>query len=173
MSEKDKVYGSKVKQTGIFDYKELYRFNWNWLVDNQYDITEKVYGEKIGPAGKEVDIEWDATRKISDYFKFQIKATWKILGMTNVEVEKNGAKIKMQKAQVEIKVDGILVKDYESKWEDNPLYKWLRTAYDKYLVRGRIESYEAKLIGEVDEFIAQIKSFLALEGLRDTMEGSH
>ena len=173
MPEYDRVYGAKVIQSGIFEYKELYRYTYNWLVDNNYDVTEKKYSEKINPNGKEVEIEWDSSRKISDYFKFQIKVAWKIMGMTTVEVEKNGAKLKMQKANVEIRTSSVLIKDYEHRWEDNPFYKWLRTLYDRYLIRTRITDYEMKLIGETDEFLAQIKSFLALEGQRATMEASH
>jgi hypothetical protein len=40
----------------------------------------------------------------------------------------------------------------------------LRGVYDKYIVRARVEDYERKLFGEADEFLAQMKAFLALEG---------
>ena len=95
MSEKDKVFDSKIKQASVFEFKEFYRFLYTWLSDNEYDVTEKVYSEKITPSGKEIEIEWEADRKISDYFKFVIKVTWRILGMVDVEVQKDGKKAKM------------------------------------------------------------------------------
>lgn len=164
MAEKDTIFEGKVKQTDIFDFKELYNFLYKWLVDEGYKVDEKNYSEKVTPGGKEIEIEWEAKKKVSDYFRFVLKPKWRILGMTDVEVEKNGKKFKMNKGQVEIKLGAILEKDYEARWEGNPFYKFLRDVYNKYIIRARIEDYERKLFGEADEFLAQIKAFLALEG---------
>ena len=165
MAEKDKIFESKIKQTGIFDFKETYRFAYTWLVDNGYDVMENVYSEKVAGGAKEIEIEWVAERKVSDYFKFEIKANWRILAMTDVEVEENGKKVKMNKGQVEIKAKGTLIKDWEAKWEGQPIWKFFRGVYDKYIIRARIEQYEGKIFGEADEFLSQIKSFLAIEGM--------
>lgn len=164
MVEFDKVYTSKIKQDGIFNFKEMYRFCLAWLVDENYDVTEKTYTEKITAVGKELEIRWDAVKKISDYFKFNIMAVWKILNMSDVEVTENGKKIKMNKGSAEIRITGVLQKDYENKWEDNPFSKFLRTLYDKHIIRARIEQYEGKIFAECDEFANQIKSFLVIEG---------
>jgi len=164
MVEKDKVFAGKVKYVGIWSFKDVYRFVYDWFIDNDYDLTEKNYSEKVKPDGKEIEIKWEAMRKISDYFKFTIKADWRILGMTEVEVQKEGAKVKMNKGTIEIKFTAVLLKDYEQRWENTAFLKFLRGVYDRYIIRGRIEQYEMKLFGEVDEVIAQTKSFLAIEG---------
>jgi hypothetical protein len=165
MSELDRVFSGKVKQTGIFDFKELYRYCYTWIVDEGYLLTEKTYSEKITPTGKELEIIWEARKKISDYFRFNIKINWRILGMTSVEVEEGGKKLKMDKGQVEIKVEAVLEKDYEHRWENNSFSKFLRGVYDKYIIRGRIDQYEGKIFMETDEFLAQVKSFLAISGM--------
>ncbi len=164
MVEKDKIYSGKLKHTGIWDFKETYRFIYDWLVDNDYLITEKSYNEKITPGGKDIEIAWEARRKISDYFRFVLKVNWRILGMSDVEVQKNGAKIKTNKGYIEIKFAAVLEKDYEHRWENSGFMKFLRGVYDRYIIVGRIDNYEDKLFGEVDELIAQTKSWLALEG---------
>ncbi len=164
MVEKDKVFSGKIRHVGIFDFKEFYRFCYMFLIDKDYLVIEKAYTEKIGDKGKEIEIEWEATRKISDYFRFLLKINWRLIGLKDVEVQQNGNKVKMNKGDVEIRAQAILEKDYEHRWESNPFFKFLRTLYDRYLIRGRIEAYEAKIYGEVDEFLAQAKAFLALEG---------
>lgn len=168
MSEKDTIYSTKVKQSGVFNFKDLYEFGYEWLVDEGYDVTEDKYTEGTSPGGKgkELDIEWSAYRKISDYFRFILKIKWRIMRMTDVEVEKEGTKIKMNKGIAEIKAKAILEKDYEHRWENRPAIKFLRTLYDRYLIRGRIDDYEEKLIIEIDELMAQLKAFLQLEGKR-------
>lgn len=164
MVEKDNVFSSKIKQLGIFHFKEFYRFCFMWLVDKGYWVVEKLYSEKIYPTGKEVEIEWQATKKISDYFRNNLNIKWRILGMTEVEVEKDGKKLKMNKGEPEIRMQATLEKDYENRWEDKPFFKFLRGMYDRYIIRGRIEYYEDKIYEEADEFLAQAKAFLAAEG---------
>lgn len=165
MVEKDVLITSKVKHNGIFDFKECYRILYEWLLDQNYDINEKNYKEVIGAGGaKEIEVEWEAERKVSDYFKFYLKVNWHMIGMTNVEVEIDGSKQKMNKGQFEITVKSVLLKDYEDRWSNRPLFKFLRTFYDKYLIRERTIQYEGKLIVEMTEFVDQCKSFLALTG---------
>lgn len=167
MAEKDSLVKTKVKHTGIFNFKETYRILFEWLMDENYDVNEKSYKEVIGAGGaKEIEIEWEALKKVSDYFRFQIIAKWHIIGMTSVEVEIDGIKDKMNKGQFELEVKSILIKDYESRWENRPAIKFLRTLYDRYLIRERVEQYETKLIVEMEDFVAQCKSFLALTGKR-------
>lgn len=166
MSEKDKVCDGKVKHDGIFDYKEVYRFLYTWLLDYEYFIEEKNYVEKVKPEGKEVEIHWMARRKISDYFRFILKVDWLILGMTNVEVMKDNIKVKANKGVLEIKVTAYLEKDYENRWENTAFFRFLRGVYDKFIIRNRIEAYEDKMAEELDEFVAQTKAFLALEGIK-------
>lgn len=164
MAEKDEVFSGKVKNSGIFDFKELYRFCYVWLVDKEYQVIEKEYTEKLGATGKEVVIKWSANRKISDYFRYVINTEWRILGMKDAEVEINGEKVTLNKGNTEIKAKAILIKDFEHRWENSGFLKFLRGVYDRYIIRGRISDYEDKLLEEVDEYLAEIKAFLAHEG---------
>ena len=167
MVEKDKIYEEKIKYNGIFDFKELYRVAYVWLTDQQYWVEERKYSEKIKPNGKEVEIMWIAKRKISDYFRFQLKVDWVILGMTTVEItDEDGNKLKVNKGALEIKVTAILEKDYENRWESNAMFKFMRGTYDRFVIRGRIEQHEDKIAEELGEYIAALKSFLAIEGRR-------
>jgi len=163
MVEKDKVTEEKIKHVGIFDFKEAYNFVYNWLIANEYFVEERIYTEKIKPEGKEIEIEWLAYRKISDYFRFVLKFRWFIIGLTDVETVREGIKIKSNKGAFELKVDAILEKDYESRWEATAFSKFLRGLYDKYIIKSRIQLYEDKIADEMSELVAQVKAFLALE----------
>ena len=169
MSEKDQVFKGKIKQTGIFTFKDLYSFVYDWLKEEGYDVFERTYSEKIVGDSKNIEIAWEATREISDYFKFMIKINWQILGMKTVEVQKEDKKVKMESGALELKFAAILVKDYEDRWENQPFWKFLRGIYERYIVKSRIEDYQIKLLGEMEEIIAQCKSFLAIEGQHETL----
>jgi len=162
--EKDKVFSGKIKQSGIFKFKDLYEFIYDFLMGENYDVFEDKYVEKISGDSKDVEINWKATREISDYFRFEIKADWIILGMKKVKVQKEGKEVSMDSGTLEIKFTATLHKDYENRWEGTAFMKFLRGVYDKYIIKSRVEDYELKIFQEVNELIAQTKSYLAMEG---------
>lgn len=164
MAEKDTIFKGKIKQDGIFNFQDFYSFAFKWLKDNGYKVVEKSYGEKVMGDAKELLILWESKKKVSDYFKFVIKTNWLILNMKKIKVKRENKEISMNSGVVEIRFEAVLVKDYESRWEDAPIWKFLRGIYDKYIIRSRIDDYEDDLREELDELIAQCKSFLAVEG---------
>lgn len=166
MAEKDTVFSSKLKQTGIFNFKDFYEFTYDWLTDENYTVIEKKYTEKISGDAKDIEIKWESIKQVSDYFQFVIKMHWRILGMKTVEAQKGDKKVKSNTGLLEIKFAGVLVKDYENRWETNAFMKFLRGIYDKYIIRGRIEDYEGKVYSEIQELINQCKAFLVLESKR-------
>jgi len=164
MAEKKEVYKQKVKQTGYWNYKDLYNFCYNWLKDEGYKLKEKEYIEKISPAGKEIILKWEASKKITDYFKHVIEVDWHILFMKDAEVEQDGKKVSTNKGEVGITLKANLVRDYEERWEDKPFYKFLRGVYEKYIIRATKEEYEDDLEDKAKEFLKEIKAFLNLSG---------
>ena len=166
MAEKDKVIENKIKRDGVFDFKETYKFIYRWLSEENYDISEDKYQEAISGDSKNIEIVWTATKKVSDYFKFEIKLSWRVLGLVNVEAEKDGKKIKANKGSFEVKVKGTIIRDYEGKWDKKPVMKFLRGVYDKYIIKGTKDQYEDKLIEDVNDLIEETKAFLTIEGMK-------
>lgn len=167
MPEKDTIFSSKLKHAGIFKFSDFYRFLYDWLIDEtELDLIEKKYKEKITGDSKELEIEWEGTRKVTDYFKFSVKVEFRIIGLMNIEINQGGQKVKTNKGDVEIKVKGTLVRDYEGKFEKTGTRKFMRSVYEKWVIPSRIDQFEEKLISDCDEFLSQAKAFLALEGKR-------
>lgn len=166
MAEKDKITETKVKYNGLFDFKEVYAFVYRWLTEEDYWIEEKKYIEEVAGEAKNVEIIWEAHKKVSDYFRYDLKFKWRIIRMTTVEAERNGKKVKINKGTFEVKISAILMKDYQSTWESNPFMKFLRGIYDRFVIEGRIKQYEIKLDGDLNEISEQLKAFLALEGMK-------
>ena len=162
MAEKDKITTQKLKYKGTFDYSEVYKFMYDWLVEEEYVVEEQKYDEAILGDSKDVKITWMAEKKISDYFKNEIKLDFKILGLKDVEVEKEGKRIKINKGGFEVKIVGNLTKDWESTWENNPMMKFFRGIYDKYIIEGTIKEYSEVLVEDIEELIEETKAFLTI-----------
>ena len=168
MSESDTIFNNKIKYGGIFNFGEFYKFCYDWLMEEtQLDfLAEEKYTEKIEGNKKKVDIEWTGERKMTDFFKLKFKVKFQIIGLEKVEVNNGGVKESTNKGTIEITTKGILVRDYAGKFEKNAFQIFLRTAYEKWIIPGRIDAMQGKLFGDCDEFLAQGKAFLDLEGRR-------
>jgi|WetSurMetagenome_2_1015567.scaffolds.fasta_scaffold194806_2 hypothetical protein len=167
MAEKDKVFTNKTKYDGILNFADFYKFCYDWLKDETgLLITEKKYKEKLSGDSKNIDIEWEGSKEVTDYFKFLIEVSFKVLNLTNIEITQGGNKIKTNKGSVEISIKGTVVKDYKGKFEKSAIQKVLRGFYEKAVIASRVDQMQEKLIGDCDEFLSQAKAYLDLEGKR-------
>jgi len=165
MSEEETVFSSKVKYEGIFSLKNFYKFCYEWLTDEVgLDIEESKYKEKLVGDSKNVEIQWKGKKKITDYFQFYIKVDYQVLGLKKTEVIQNGVKVSTNTGSVQVKVKGILIRDYDGKFERTSRRKFMRGIYEKWVIPARIEEFEERLISKCDEFLNQAKAYLDLEG---------
>ena len=163
MAVKDRVFKGKIKQKGIYDYKAFYEFVYDYLSEEEYDVHESLYHDTAKGDAKDLNIQWSATKIISDYFKFEITLGWIILGQKKIKLNRDGKEVSMDSGTLEINFEATLIKDHENKWNSGFL-KVLRDIYDEYIIRSRIDDYEVQLFEEMNEIIATIKSYLAIEG---------
>jgi len=167
MPEEDTIIKSSVKHKGFFTFADLYRFAYDWLKDETgLDVTEDKYGEKLAGNEKEIDVEWTGEKKLTDYFKIKVKVEFEIKKLKEVEIQQEGKKIKTNQGDVKITAKGILIKDYDGKFERTAFRKFLRSVYERWIITSRVDQFEDKVFEDVDEFLAQIKAWLALEGKR-------
>ena len=167
MAEKETVFSSSIKYTGIFSFKEFYKFCYGWLTEETgLKIVEDKYKEKLVGDEKFVSIEWSGSIEMTDYFKFEAKINIDTESLKKIEINKGGAKIQTNSGVVIIKMKGILVRDYNGRFETSPFNKFLRNTYEKWVIPSRIEHYEDNIISDCDEFLAQAKAYLDLEGKR-------
>lgn len=168
MAEKDTIFSSSIKYGGIFSFKDFYKFCHDWLVEETgiSVFSEDKYVEKLQGDSKNIDVEWDCTSKVTDYFKFQIKVGFEIKALQNVEIKQGNVKVKTNSGDIKIKVKGVLIRDYDGKFESTAFKKFLRGIYEKWVIASRIDQMEGKLAGDCDEFLGQAKAYLDLEGKR-------
>ncbi len=167
MAEKDTIFSSSLKYKGIFSFKDFYKFCHEWLTEETgLDISEDKYVEKLTGDSKNIDVEWTGTKKVTDYFKFEIKVGFEITDLTKVEITQNNAKVKTNKGAVKVSVKGTLIRDYDGKFERDAIRKFLRGIYEKWIITSRIDQMEEELGGTCDDFLGQAKAYLDLEGKR-------
>lgn len=161
----DKIFSSKTKFNGIFPFADFYKFCYDWLSEETgLKVKENKYSEKLSGDSKNIDIKWIGEKEINEYFKFKVEVEFRILGLKQVEIVQNNAKLKTNDGSVEVKIGGILVKDYKGRFETSGIKMFLRAIYEKWVIPSGITAMEDKLSSACDEFLSQAKAYLDLEG---------
>jgi len=165
MAEKETVFTGKIKYSGVFSFKDFYKFCYEWLTEEiGLKITENKYSEKLTGESKNIEVRWNGKKDITDYFQMESELIFFIWGLKNVEVTQGGKKIETNQGIVELRLSSNLIRDYKGKFEMNALNKFLRSIYEKWVIVSRIEEFENKIAEESDEFLGQGKAYLDLEG---------
>ncbi len=153
--------GIKVRFVGTVDLKLLYKYMKIYLEDKGFakaENLEKSYTERVKPDGKQIEIVWECTKKINDYFKYNLKVLFLLLNINSVEVQKENYKVKLLKGDFEIHIIG-WVEEGSEEWDNlGPLAK----VYHKLIARKRVDDNINKLYDSVVSFQEHIKKSLQL-----------
>lgn len=166
MAEKEEIIKEKISHSGVFNFSDFYKYAHSWLNEEDYGVAEEKYSEKVSGNSRDITIEWKATKQVSDYLKMGWKIEFDVEGLTDVEVEIDGKKKKMNKGKVTVDIKAALFKDPESKWESSPFNRFLRDVYNKYIIPKRLENVQDRIITDVQDFKEELKAFLELTGKR-------
>lgn len=159
MSKLEEVYPSgKYKWKGSVDLKVLYKKIYEWLKDEEYVVYEKSYGVRLKPNGKQLEIVWEATKDESPYFLKRISLEFFGIGLNDVEVERDGKNLKLQKGELEVGFKAELVLNASDDWKEG----FVHTLYEKYMIDEKIEEEKIELYKDLHDLVAEIKTFLAL-----------
>lgn len=163
MSEKKLVIDQmKLTYEGLFDIQGLWRIINSWFYEKGFDMWELKNYEQVLPTGKDIEIEIMPWKKPTDYFKNSIRIRIKITDAKDVEVEKEGVKLKLNQGKLRIIFDAYIESDYENKWESVPIFYFLRAIFDKYIFRPHFNRFEKWLVNDVYDLHGRIQKFLNL-----------
>ena len=113
----------------------------------------------VTPSGKNIRLELWPSKNVTDYYKNHIKIRANFIDIVKVEVEKDGAKVKMDKGKVSIVFDCYVESDRYHKWEKSPFLWFIRTLMDKYVFRDHYLKVQKWLISDFEDLHTRVKSF--------------
>ena len=164
MSKEEQIINSKIKYKGIFDLQELYNMlrghlmNANW--SDPVEGGEKKYAEKTKPNGKSIEIVWSTSKdEEKGYFKLEISIQLYINGLNEIEVEKDGKKIKLDKGDIEVTIKSSITENAKDAWDENSIMFKL---YEKYFIKQRIDEVKIDLYNFSNKTVDEVKKFLEL-----------
>jgi len=150
----------KVYERGIFNLDELYKAIKGWLVfegfgDHEKTFREESYVERIKGDAKQIEIKWKAEKLINEYISYVLTITYNINGLTEIEIEQDGRKIKMNKGLVIIFISSKIILDRQDKWKSD----FFRSIYENLIIREKIEAHKEDLYNKTYKLQNELKAF--------------
>ena len=155
-----------LKYKGIMDYNGLSTYIIRWLLDRHYEVDERTQKHKMScPHGFEVEREIIAYRDITDFYRYEVKIFMHLWDASEVDAVKQGKKVKLWNARIEVQFHFDVVCDYANKWGTNPFFeKLLKKVFCEYVIKKEIIIKHAdplyyKLLG----LHSDLKKFFGME----------
>ncbi len=165
MQEKEPVSpqmpsGIKVKWDGVFDSEGVYKKLKYWLDFNGFggNFEEEEYSELVKGDAKNIGARWHAEKLVSAYFGYIIDINIWITRMREVNVQRNGVEISMNKGSFEAKLAAYVMKDIAGKYNSKLMQKF----YERVVVKERIDEHKRLLAVKLYELQDELKRFLAM-----------
>jgi hypothetical protein len=161
----------RVKYKDVFEVKEFYTMLHEWCVQygwndaSNSECIETYYGEKVSREGsKEIWIRW-RTQKEAEGAKmtYFLDFDYHFLGVSSVEVVKDGIKMKVHKAELELNITPYISRDYEKELSKNEFLKPFINLFQKRVYRDVYEQRKKELYQETYILQNHIKQWFKLK----------
>ncbi len=161
------------KYKDIFDLREFYDNFRHWLmeygwrdIEDHDEHFESYYGEKIDQSGvKEIWIRWRVAKQPEQapYIHYFLDFNWHVIGLTNTEIVREGHKLKVNKGEVEIKINCYLQKKYKEELEKHFIMKHFKDIFEKRIYKKSADQRKKELYQELYEMQAWVKQWFKLK----------
>lgn len=155
----DPVASIEFVYVGPVDIKDMQDFLKKWLKKNNYDPVEKNYETRGAGEAKNTVLKWEADKKVDDYHRFILKPEISVNNYKDVKIEGK----KLVDGEVKVKIAAELERDYEENWKGDPLKKFFRGFFDKFIANEKENELSKLLKKEAGEFTEALKSYFSAE----------
>jgi len=156
MPEDDSISRIRINYTGYFSLRDYYNYLYDICSSLGYDVIEL----ECKQSSDTFEFEWRNEKKVDDFTMFVIKIKTRV---TNWKKNQVVGKEKFDKGDVEITIQSVLRTDYQAKWEINPMLKFVKGVYERYIYKPTYDHWIEKIKEEMSDIVNEIKSFFHIE----------
>lgn len=163
MSEKKLLIdGLELSYSGLFGIDGLLKTIDKVSEKLGYSKAEKRREEMIMPEGKELYMELRPTKVKTEYFALMIKIRMEITGIKDVEVLKDNMRTRSNEGRIHVLLDAWTTTEYEFRWEQKPLFYFLRNLFERFVYKFHVDRFEDELVTDCHTIRDEIKAYLEL-----------
>ncbi|MBR9683763.1 hypothetical protein GOV03_04450 [Candidatus Woesearchaeota archaeon] len=165
----------RVKYKDVFDMKKFYEDLHDWLAEKGWadladpgsDHYETFYLEQVNPGGsKVITIKWRPQKipEKNSYYRYWMDVNIVCIGLVNVDVVKDGVKLKVNKGEMEITITAYMDLDYRGEWSSHPILKFFNKMFpDRIFNKELFGGHRDELYRESYELQTFIKQWFKLK----------
>ncbi len=160
MAEKDFVTGKlKFTVSSTFSLRDVYGLIISWCKKHNFDSYDKENAEFQKKESKDTLIKIEADRIEDEYHKSRIKVRIMGQGLEHVKRKDQMA----YKGKITVIIEGLMLLDYQAKWDAPFTLQFLRALWDKYTDASSRVRYTKELYTEVYDLYHELQSFFRVE----------
>lgn len=160
MTEKKFVVdGMKLSYDGPFDVIEFYKKVEDWISAKGKEKEIKKKLEHVEPEGKKIEWCIEIWEDVAEYARIIVRMRALFDNVKEVSIRKGKTKKRLNKGNALIIFDGILETDIKGKWQQKPIFYFLRALADRYIWKFYMNKFEDRLAKDVYELHDALSDF--------------
>lgn len=156
------VYDLRLSYNGPLSIEDFYKEVDDWTREKGMEKEIKKKMEHINPKGKEIEWTVECWKKVADYGWEIVRLRAIFHNVKEVDVLKRGRRMRINQADALLIFDGILETDVSHKWEQKPLFYFLRALFDKYIYKFHTEKHFGVVYADTHDLHKRLKAFFSL-----------
>jgi hypothetical protein len=150
----------KLSYEGLFDFADLMKTVINFYKTHGFGWFESQHNEVIKESGKDIFIHADNRHEINDYAKSRIVMYITVKDLTDVEIEKDGRKMIVNKGRVTFEFEAYVLTDYMGRYEKKAWMYFYRTMMEKFISVREIHRFKTVVRTDLDVILKEINGYL-------------
>ncbi len=139
------IDGMKLSYNGPFDIIEFYKKVEDWIQakGKEKDIKKKV--EHVEPSGKKIEWFLEIWENVREWARPIVRMQALFADVKEVKIKRGKRQKKLNRGNALITIDGILETDISGKWQQKPIFYFLRALVNKFVYHFYMIKIEDKL----------------------------
>lgn len=139
-----------IRHRGFFNFAELQRAMRQWFIDEEFNMVDiPGYQQKFAtPVGVEHEYKIKAYKNVTEYVRFHFNVFVRVYDLRDIEIIRDGKKVKLQDGKIMIRVTPTLEFDWQKRFGGSKFIKALDEFLRKYVLRYKIADYWEDMIAE-------------------------
>lgn len=149
----------RMSYNGLFSVMGFFEEIDKWAKKNGFDKEIKKHLEYAEQDGRRIEWIFEFWKEVRDFARITIRLRVLCHNMQEVEITRGASKEMLDKGDALTLVDGILIQDVYGRWQQKPMFYFLRAMIDKYLYKFHKYKFEAETEGYVHDLQKYIMQY--------------
>ncbi len=166
VEKKTVLHELKLSYNGPVKINDFYKEVEDWIKKKGMNKELKKKMERLTPKGKKMEWTIECWKNLAHHSKEVVRLRSMFNEVKEIEVNKNGRRIKTQQADILLIFDGILETDLSEKWEQKPVFYFVRALVDKYIWKFYTEKDDGVVASDTYDLERTLKAFFNLQKMK-------